>query len=448
MDTITALSTPRGIGALSVIRLSGPRAVEIVRRIAPQVELKPRLASLAKIFYPGTTQTLDQVLITYFPGPRSMTGEDVVELSCHGSPAVVQQLINFTLEHGARLAGPGEFSLRALHNGKIDLAQAEAVKDLIESQTQAAAKQAALQVSGEFARVLGPSKARLIDAIVILESSIEFVEDDLPALQLDNLRTTISSVHDDIAGLRKSYRVGRLLKEGFKVAILGQPNVGKSSLFNKLITRDRAIVTAIPGTTRDTLSESIEIEGIPVTLTDTAGLRETNDEIEVLGIGRTQGAAADADIVLLVFDFTKKIGEPELALLDRTTSSRRLLVVNKSDLERTQNGFDPLGPAYLQVSAKTGNGIDELRKSLVSWCLDLSSDRNDGLVVTNLRHHDLLKRTEIELEKCLGLMATNDSEELVVAPLHNALRLLGEVTGETSTEDVLSQIFSTFCIGK
>lgn len=447
MDTITALSTPRGTGALSVVRLTGPQAIEIVRKLIPKIKLQPRLATLAEVFYPGTTQTLDQVVFTYFPAPRSMTGEDVVELSCHGSPAVVQQLISYTLEHGARLAGPGEFSLRALHNGKIDLAQAEAIRDLIESQTQAAAKQAALQLTGGLAKVLAPCKTRLIEAIVILESALEFVEDDLPAAELSRIQTMLCVVHDELSELRKSYRVGRLIKEGFKVAILGQPNVGKSSLFNQLVEHDRAIVTAIPGTTRDTLTESIDLDGIPVTLTDTAGLRETRDEIEVLGIERTQSAAADADLVLLVLDFTKEIGSHELALLNETKLRPRLLVVNKCDLEAAGNGFDRLG-AVVKVSARTGSGIDQLRKSLVDCCHGENADSSHGLIVTNLRHHDLIRRTERELEKCLESIAGGSSEELVVAPLHNALRLLGEVTGETSTEDVLSQIFNTFCIGK
>ena len=449
MSTITAISTPRGMGALSVVRLSGPQAVEIVKGIAPDLpDLKPRTATLAQLIYPSTGETLDQVLITLFPAPRSLTGEDVVEISCHGSPAVVRQVIDLTLAMGARLAEPGEFSLRALANGKINLAQAEAIRDLIQAQTQTAARQAALQLNGELSNALAPLKESLIDVIVILESALEFVEDDLPQTQSDQIEELLRTVRHSVDQLRNTYAVGRLLRDGFRAAILGQPNVGKSTLFNKLVERDRAIVTDTPGTTRDTLSEAIDILGIPVILTDTAGLRETTDGIETIGIERAHRAASESDLVIVLFDATNKVGPEELALLSQTASASRMLVINKCDLTCAASPNLPEGLRdAVRISAKTGDGLDTLRTAMVDRITGTTST-DGGLTITNARHHDLLCRALDELDSAIHALGLRQSEELILSPLHTALKYLGEITGETSTEQILSEIFSTFCIGK
>ncbi|HEU4875696.1 MAG TPA: tRNA uridine-5-carboxymethylaminomethyl(34) synthesis GTPase MnmE, partial [Pyrinomonadaceae bacterium] len=301
MNTIVALSTPRGRGALAVVRLSGPDAIAIVQRMGLS-EVHDRRATLTTLTRPKNNEVLDQVLLTCFCAPHSLTGEDVVEISCHGSPAVVRSIIDTTLELGAVLAGPGEFTLRALSNGKINLAQAEAIRDLIAAQTDAAVKQASRQLNGELSVALGPFKEKLVEAIVVLESALEFVEDDLPAVRVQEIEKELATVSAGVERLAKTFAAGRLLQEGIKVTITGRPNVGKSSLFNGLIERERAIVTDIPGTTRDTLSEAIDLEGIPVILTDTAGLRETTDGIETLGMERTRRAMGDSDLVLVVLD--------------------------------------------------------------------------------------------------------------------------------------------------
>src|ERR1041384_1463724 len=294
MSTIVALSTPRGRGALAVLRLSGPDAIAVARRMGLH-EVEDRRATLTMLLRPRDQEKLDQVLLTCFRAPHSPTGEHVVEISCHGSPAVVRSLIDTTLELGAVLAGPGEFTLRALSNGKINLAQAEAVRDLIAAQTDAAVKQASRQLNGELSVALGPLKEKLVEAIVVLESALEFVEDDLPAVRVQEIEHELATVSAGVEKLAKTFAAGRLLQEGIKVTITGRPNVGKSSLFNGLVERERAIVTDIPGTTRDTLTEAIDLEGIPVILTDTAGLRETTDGIETLGIERTRRAMSDSD---------------------------------------------------------------------------------------------------------------------------------------------------------
>lgn len=444
MSTIVALSTPPGRGAVAVIRISGPQSLNIVKRLLKSDSvLETRKATLRKIFKIDSDELLDQVLITTFPGPHSFTGEDVVEISCHGSPAVVRQLLDQILNHGACLAGPGEFTLRAVANGRMNLAQAEAVRDLINAQTEAAAKQAARQVNGELSNILTPLKDRIVEVVVHLESALEFVEDDLPTVKTMALQEALSGVGSGIQRLVLSYKSGRLLSNGAKVTILGSPNVGKSSIFNELVRSDRAIVTDKAGTTRDTLTETIDLKGVPLVLTDTAGLRETTDVIESMGIERTQRAMSDADLLLIVLDSTEPVGKEERELLSQTSTLRRIVVSNKSDLDESL-GSSTQG---LRVSARTGEGIEDLRLAILESLQEGSSD--DGtLLVTNARHHDVLVRAGRELDLAIQGLGDKLSEELILVPLHNALKLLGEITGETTTEDILSEIFATFCIGK
>jgi tRNA modification GTPase len=442
MSTIVALSTPPGRGAIAVVRLSGPDALSITKQLAVDLDnVKVRRATLSKIRVPGTEETLDEVLITFFKAPDSATGEDVIEISCHGSPVIVRELLDLTVSMGARLAGPGEFTLRALTNRKINLVQAEAIRDLIAAQTEAAVKQAARQIGGELSHTIASLEEKLISVIVVLESALEFVEDDLPAAELGSVKATLTSVQKGIGDLADSYSSGRLLQSGIKVAIIGSPNVGKSSLFNRLVSRDRAIVTHVPGTTRDTLSETIDLEGVPVFLTDTAGLRETTDTIESLGIERTQRAIVDADLVLEVIDATDAVG----AQVNRDQHSGSIRVLNKCDLAvagRFANDKDSV-----RISALTGEGIESLRTAILAFLHRADVD-NEGLLVTNARHYDLLKTASYELGNAISALNDELSEELILVSLHNALKYLGQITGETTTEDILSQVFATFCIGK
>lgn len=438
MSTIVALSTPVGRGALAVVRLSGTQALPIAKNLCPDFDnVKVRRATLAKVRLPGSRDILDEVLITFFKSPQSVTGEDVIEISCHGSPVVVRQILDLAISFGARLAEPGEFTLRALSNGKINLVEAEAIRDLIAAQTQAAVRQATRQM-GELSHSLTSLEERLIKVIVLLESAVEFVEDDLPATELGDIKAELCGVRQEIAALSDSYAAGRLLQSGIKVAIVGSPNVGKSSLFNRLVCRDRAIVTELPGTTRDTLLETIDLDGIPVLLTDTAGLRETSDAIETLGIERTQRAISDADIVVEVLDATVPSVEDSHFL-------NSIRVLNKCDLEIHRSYADE--SQSLRVSALTGEGLDELRTAILGF-LDRSEHQTEGVLITNARHYDLLKCAGHELDLAIGSLNDGLSEELILVPLHNALRLLGQITGETTTEDILTQVFSTFCIGK
>jgi tRNA modification GTPase len=407
---------------------------------------EPRRATLTKLV--AGDDELDQVLLTSFPGPHSLTGEDVVEISCHGSPAIVRRIIDATLGSGATLAGPGEFTLRALTNGKINLAQAEAIRDLIAAQTDAAVKQAARQMNGELSKTLDPHKEKLVHVIVLLESALEFVEDDLPAPQVNEIEEILDSVIEGVHRLSRSYSAGRLLQDGARVAITGRPNVGKSSLFNTLVRSERAIVTEVPGTTRDTLSEAVDIGGVPVVLTDTAGLRETSDSVESLGIERTHRAMGDADLVLLVLDGSNEVGPEDQELLKQTAAAPRIVVMNKSDLPSFGSSSRCVeGVQAINVSARTGEGLPALHSAILAR-LNSNGAEDGGLLITNARHYDLLCSAKRELESARSCFRDRRSEELVLAPLHNALRLLGQITGETTTEDILSEIFATFCIGK
>jgi tRNA modification GTPase len=448
MSTIVALSTPRGRGALAVIRLSGPDAIAIAKHMGLH-EVEDRRATLTTLVRPRDDEKLDQVLLTCFCAPHSLTGEDVVEISCHGSPAVIRNIIDSTLELGAVLAGPGQFTLRALANGKINLAQAEAIRDLIAAQTDAAVQQASRQLNGELSNALAPLKEKLVEVIVVLESALEFVEDDLPAFRAQEIESELIGVSTGVEKLARTYAAGRLLQEGIKVAIAGRPNVGKSSLFNGLVERERAIVTDIPGTTRDTLSEAIDLGGIPVILTDTAGVRETTDGIETLGIERTRRAMADSDLVLVVLDGSTELGPSDHDLLNQTAHARRLIVKNKSDLPE----FDATSTSCIaelepiNVSARTGEGLETLRSAILASLNNNGIDEG-GLLITNARHYDLLCNAQRELDQARAALQVRHSEEVVLAPLHNALRFMGQITGETTTEDILSEIFATFCIGK
>lgn len=450
MDTIVAVATPPGRSAIAVIRLSGPRSVEILRSLVrdEQFTPEPNRIVLKKIIQ-QTGEVLDYALISYFAAPHSFSGEEMVEISCHGSPVIVRQILDLTLTFDARLAGPGEFTLRACRNGKMNLSEAEAIRDLIDARTNAAAVQATRQLSGELSRALAPCKQQLIGVIVTLESALEFVEDDLPQVQLVAMQNQLSDVQKKIKDLADTYSTGHLLRDGIKVAIVGRPNVGKSSLFNKLLRLDRAIVTEVPGTTRDSLTESISLHGIPVSLTDTAGIRKAGDKIEAIGVERTHRVIADADLLLVVLDGSVELLPEDLVVLSQTSDATHIIAINKSDLNQKasiENEIPPL-TRVVHLSALTGEGLDALTAAILEPFGRVDSEET-GLLITDSRHYDLLRRAQDSVGEAVGLLREEAGEEIVLLGLHNALKFLGEITGETTTEDLLSEIFSTFCIGK
>ena len=453
-DTIVAISTPPGRGGIGIVRLSGPESLSLTRKLLqkPDFQPEPNRVSLHRLYDPQTGEELDRALITYFRAPRSFTGEDVVELSCHGSPVLLLQIVDILLQLGARAADPGEFTLGALANGRLNLSQAEAIRDLIDAQTTAAARQAARQLSGELSTRLQPFKDSLLEIIVPLESSLEFVEDDLPDLAIEGISARLSDLIGEIEDLAATFRTGRLLKEGLRVTLIGRPNVGKSSIFNALLKQDRAIVTELPGTTRDSLSEMLNLDGIPVLLTDTAGMREATDRIERIGIERTKRAIADADLLIVVIDGSAPLTEEDREVLSQARENRHLIAVNKSDLEgfsleRVRESGIEIDAELIAVSARTGDGLEALRDEILRSFAG-SEDSSGGFLITNARHYDLLRRASESLRSAQDLIKQRASEELVLVGLYDALRYLGEITGETTPEDILDQIFSTFCIGK
>lgn len=454
-DTIVALSTPSGRSGIGVIRLSGPGALALLRKLVASdaFDPEPNLLTLRSLIDPATSEPLDQALVCYFKAPHSFTGEDVVELHCHGSPILLRSIIDAALGLGARLADPGEFSLRAVANERLKLTEAEAIRDLIDAQTDVAVRQATRQMKGAISNTLQPVKDELLKIIVRLESSLEFVEDDLPALETDRLRESLLTLRENLERLANTFSRGRLIREGIKVTFVGRPNVGKSSLFNSLLGHGRAIVTEVPGTTRDTITESIALDGVPVILTDTAGLRLSHDQIESIGIDKTRREAADSDLLIVVVDGAEPFTDEDREVMNDIASQPHIVAINKSDLptfSATRASDEILAADQLRVvsvSAKTNGGLEALRTAI------LDSFKNgdataEGLLITNARHHDLLRGAVESVKASEELLKARVSEELILVGLHNALRFLGEITGETTSDEILGRIFSTFCIGK
>ena len=454
-DTIAALSTPPGRSGIAVIRISGPDSLKLLRTllVAESYDPTPNVLTLKSLVDPNSAETLDEALVCFFKAPHSFTGEDVVELHCHGSPILLRTIIDLLLNLGARLADPGEFSLRAVTNGRLRLTEAEAIRDVIDAQTDAALHQATRQLKGEISNRLRPAKEALLEIIVRLESSIEFVEDDLPAVVTQEVIQSLRKLEEDLSRLRSTFSTGKLLRDGIRVALVGRPNVGKSSLFNMLLGHGRAIVTGIPGTTRDTLTEFMAVNGVPVLLIDTAGIRSSSDEIESIGVARARREAADADLLIVVIDGSEGLSDEDQLVLAEVSDVRHIVALNKSDLPSFSTAafvarpVVPYCSAVVSVSAKSEAGLESLRTAILEPFAN-GNAHSEGLLITNARHHDLLVRSLEAIASSEQLLAEHASEEIVLVGLHNALRYLGEITGETTTEEILGQIFSTFCIGK
>ncbi|MEW6208825.1 MAG: tRNA uridine-5-carboxymethylaminomethyl(34) synthesis GTPase MnmE [Acidobacteriota bacterium] len=446
-DTIAAISTPPGRGGIGVVRLSGPRAVEIANAVFQSrslAALSPNRAQFGHLLNPATKERIDEIVLTFFKAPRSYTGEDVIELSCHGSPVILRRALDAVIACGARIAEPGEFTFRAFFNHRIDLAQAQAVRDLIDAQTEYQARVASRQIAGALSQRLAPAKQSVIDIIVQLESSVEFVEDDISTEAISLLLRKLNEAIADLTRIAASFSFGRFVREGFDLAIVGRPNVGKSSVFNRLTGSERAIVTPLPGTTRDALYESASIGGVPVRLIDTAGIRETTDVVETIGIRRSRAAIADADIALLILDASEPLTEDDRRLLAEVPAERRIVAINKIDLGEMES---PVIGA-IRISALTGSGFDQLTARMIERLSDDASSERDDLMITDARQHSAIRRAIEQLEGARDLITEGEFEEIILLRLRGALSSLGEVTGETLTEDILNEIFSTFCVGK
>jgi len=462
-DTIVAVATPPGRGGLGVVRLSGSQAVEIATGLIrfPNLPLETQRATLGEFSDPQSGKVLDQVVVTCFRRPHSYTAEDVVEISCHGAPVILRYLVECCLGRGARAAEPGEFTMRGFLNGRIDLTQAEAVRDLIESRTLYQARVAAQQLEGAVSARLKPHKQVLLELIAQLEAGIDFAEDDVAIMERAEILSRIDRLRDGLDKLVQGYAYGRLVREGLSLAIVGRPNVGKSSLFNCLLNEERAIVTSTPGTTRDLVAETANIGGIPLRFVDTAGIRHTKDEVERIGVEKSFQAIADSDLRLLVVDASEGWTEEDSNLLTKLRPLGALLVAcNKSDLpcrissqqiEKTLRPEPEAGvaaPVVVWTSALTGDGIAQLREKILEIAAPARDLGPEGELITNLRHQQLLKDSLKALAKARAAAEQNLPHEMLLLDLYEALRPLDQITGATYVDDVLDIIFSTFCVGK
>jgi len=451
--TIIAISTPPGYGGIGIIRLSGSESVALTKKLLRsngEIKFIPNQAVLHYLRNPETGFPIDETIITFFQSPQSYTGEDVIEISCHGSPVVLSEIIRLLLSFGGELAQPGEFTLRAFLNHRLDLAQAEAINDLIQAQTTYQAQVAARQLRGSLSKQLQPIKKELVDLIVHFESSVEFVEDDLSAIDLKFFILQLDRFIDAITKLTSSYRIGRVIKSGIRLALVGRPNVGKSSIFNQLLNQDRAIITHIPGTTRDILVESFSLYGIPVFLIDTAGLHETEDFVEQIGMERTKIALSEADFIIAVFEANKSSSVDDLDYFGQFPVN--LYVINKCDLginlpDSFTHCLSQSRPIAL-ISALTGQGMEELRQLIYHEITRGTQAGNQDVIITNERHFLVLQQALDALQRAKLDLVSGFTEEVALTNLHRALRNIGEITGETLIGDVINQIFSTFCIGK
>jgi len=445
-DTIVAISTPPGRGGLGVVRISGTDATAIaaqILRLPRGHSWQPWTAALAELA-DEQGRLVDQVVVTFFARPRSYTADDVIEIACHGSPAVLRYCVERVMAQGARPAEPGEFTLRAYLNGRIDLPQAEAVRDLIEATTLYQARIAAQQIEGSVSRRIAPVKEQLLELISLLEAGIDFAEDDVSVASAEEILHRLDPIERAIERLAASFAFGKIVHAGFTLAIVGRPNVGKSSLFNRLLEQDRAIVTDIPGTTRDLVSEVATIRGIPVKLVDTAGIRTAEGLVETLGIERSFQAMADADLTLVVVDLSGAVKSEDRELMERAKSQGRALVVgNKSDLAAQA---PPEGA--IAVSALTGAGIEGLRDAIFEAIAPGGVAEQETGFITSLRHEQLLRESLGYLAKARGAVADKIPHEMLLLDLYGALRPIDAITGATTADDILNRIFSTFCIGK
>jgi len=455
-DTIVAIATPAGRGGIGVVRLSGPEAVGIAKpmlRLAHSTELQPNRAHFGELIDPATGDRIDEVVATFFAKPHSYTTDDVVEISCHGSPVVLRHVVEMALAHGARLAEPGEFTMRAFLNGRIDLTQAEAVRDLIDSQTLYQAQVAARQLEGGLSKRLQPIKQKLVELIAVMEAGVDFAEDDVSVIPDQLILERIAAVQAPLQQLLASFTFGKVVHEGLTLAIVGRPNVGKSSLFNRLVEHERAIVTATPGTTRDLVTETVSLGGIPVRLVDTAGIRDALDEAESIGVRKSLEALADADIVLVVLDAAHSPADTaarrrDTELIALVTQRLAIVVQNKIDAIATAPLLSAGSLPTVLASALTGQGIDELRSAILRLVGGHGASQPESGFLTNVRHQKLVQDSLAALDAATAAVPRKTPHEMLLLDLYNALRPLDEITGATTADDILNLIFSSFCIGK
>ncbi|BCJ87477.1 tRNA uridine-5-carboxymethylaminomethyl(34) synthesis GTPase MnmE [Effusibacillus dendaii] len=455
-DTIAAIATALGEGSIGVIRISGPDAIKVADTV---FHSRQKLADAAShtlhygyITVPETGEKVDEVLVSLMRSPRSFTREDVVEISCHGGIIVIQRVLQLVLGAGARLAEPGEFTKRAFLNGRIDLSQAEAIIDLIRSKTDSSMKIAFRQVEGFLRKKIASLRQTMIELMAHIEVTIDYPEHDVEDVAIRQIIRQGNEMRNEIRSLLQGSRTGRIYREGIRTVIIGKPNVGKSSLLNLLSRTDRAIVTDIPGTTRDILEEQISIRGIPIQIIDTAGIRETEDVVERIGVERSRGALEEADLILFMLDASRPLDDTDRELLTYTANKPTVIILNKLDLPRRMN-LDEIrhiasSGIFVEMSVKETSGLEKLEQQVESLFLSGSIEGKEAAYVSNVRHISLLEKADRQLKDAIESAEAGMTLDLVAVDIREAWETLGEIIGETAGEDLLDQIFSQFCLGK
>ena len=455
-DTIIALSTPLGNGAIAVIRISGEKALPLLNPLLKRnLQRSDARKAVFNEFISSSQNVVDQIVTTFFKSPNSYTGEDVIEISCHCNPLIINRIIDEIIHKGARIAEPGEFTFRAFLNGKMDLSQAEAVAEIINARTRQSLTQSLRHLEGRFSQIIADINSEILNNLALLEINLDFSDEEIEVLPVREMAKKMTDVIDRIQGLLNTYDYGRLLQEGIKMLILGKPNVGKSSLLNVLLARDRAIVSEIPGTTRDYIEATMEIDGLAVQAVDTAGIRQTEDKVEAIGVQLALEQIHSSDIALCVFDSHSPLDDDDHALIKIIKShlqdTQFVLILNKSDLSgntKTEQAINTLNLPVIKISAKEQSGIQSLKKMIKAQLIHDQSMETEEIVVTSARHKQALESTVKSLQNAITAMEMNATEEIIAVDIRLALDHLGEITGETTSEDVLNHIFANFCIGK
>ncbi len=455
MDTICAISTPIGHGGIGIVRISGKESLKIALKLTNNrtSNIKPNNIIYSKIY--DDNQIIDEALISYFKAPNSYTGDDVIEINSHGGILIVQRILNLVLKNGARMAEPGEFTKRAFLCGKIDLYQAEAVADLINSKTYKENEISAVQLSGDLGKKIREIKNEIVDVLVDIEANVDYPEYDIEEITFNKINKVIEDSIDKLQKLSNSYKEGKVLKNGINTAIVGKPNVGKSSILNVLLNEERAIVTDVEGTTRDTIEESIIINNVVFNLIDTAGIRETKDKVENIGIEKSKKSIEKADLVLFILDASKDISAEDKELFKVLKDHKKIIIINKNDIHNqtyVNNILDEINKQkeneIVYLSTKSYEGVDKLKDTMTKMFINENLSNNEELIITNIRHKEAIDKTIRLLNNAKENIAQNIPIDMISIDLQNSLISLCEILGENVTEDVINGIFSKFCLGK
>ena len=456
MSTIASISTAPGIGGIGIIRMSGEKSFEILGKIfQPKTVQKIEDIKGYTIKYGHIVENeeiIDEVLVSYFKAPRSYTTENMCEINSHGGNIVVKKILEMCLKNGAELAEPGEFTKRAFLNGRIDLAQAESVIDVINAKSEKEAKSGIKQLEGYLSSEIKGIKQEILDVLVNIEVTIDYPEYDTPEVQEQEIKQMLESVGNKLEKLEKSFDNGKIIKDGIKTAIIGKPYAGKSSLLNAILKEDRAIVTDIAGTTRDTIEEFVTINGIPLNLVDTAGIRESSDEVEKIGVEKSIKQAKDADLIIAIFDSSKDLTDEDLEILELIKNKKSIILLNKSDLNAKINEndsrFTDITDNIIKISVLNKTGIDLLYEKISNMFNLNEINLDNDILITNIRHKNIISKSLDNVKKSKEALEMNLPIDIITIYIKNVLEDLGEITGEVVTEDIINEIFSKFCLGK